>query len=186
MLPEELAVCAGRLRPGQSSPHQWPLRLPSNRVPVLAIAAQIPSHEIGSGYFQETQPGASVQRLQLLLAELVSQAEQMPRVLGIAMRTALTKRGVAVVVIPGDVALRECSAAALSLGIQDSDPVLRPSDNELKRAAEILNRARKVTILGGAGCEGAHAGPYCSGREVEGADRSRAARQRVYRIRQSS
>jgi pyruvate dehydrogenase (quinone) len=80
----------------------------------------------------------------------------MPRVLGIAMRTAITKRGVAVVVIPGDLALRECPAPALSLGIKDSASVLRPSDNELQQAAEILNNARKITILGGAGCEGAH------------------------------
>src|SRR5208282_5953605 len=83
-------------------------------------------------------------------------AEQMPRVLGIAMRAAITKRGVAVVIIPGDLALRECDSPALSLGIEDSAPVIRPSDNELRRAAEILNKARKVTILGGAGCEGAH------------------------------
>src|ERR1700691_343786 len=73
------------------------------------------------------------------------------------MRTAITRRGVAVIVIPGDVALRECSAPALSLGIKDSAPVIRPSENELRKAAEILNSARKVTILGGAGCEGAHA-----------------------------
>jgi pyruvate dehydrogenase (quinone) len=55
------------------------------------------------------------------------------------------------------VALRECAAPALSLGIQDSAPVIRPSDNALHKAAEMLDNARKVTILGGAGCEGAHA-----------------------------
>jgi pyruvate dehydrogenase (quinone) len=81
----------------------------------------------------------------------------MPRVLGIAMRTAIARHGVAVVVIPGDVALRPCSAPALSLGIQDCSPTLRPSDNELAKAAEMLNGARKVAILGGAGCAGAHA-----------------------------
>ena len=64
----------------------------------------------------------------------------MPRVLGIAMRTALTKRGVAVIVIPGDVALRECSAPALSLGIENSASLLFPSEDELRNAAEILNQ----------------------------------------------
>ena len=72
------------------------------------------------------------------------------------MRTALSKRGVAVVVLPGDFALRECDAPALSLGIQDSAPVMRPSDGELQTAAEILNHASKTTILGGAGREGVH------------------------------
>ena len=91
------------------------------------------------------------------------------RVLGIAMRTALTKRGVAVIVIPGDVALRECSANALSLGMEDSASVIFPSENELRKAAEILNNAQKVTILGGAGCDRAHAEAYCGGRAVEGA-----------------
>jgi pyruvate dehydrogenase (quinone) len=55
------------------------------------------------------------------------------------------------------VGLRDCSAPALSLGIEKSASRLLPSDNDLRTAAEILNNARKVTILGGAGCKGAHA-----------------------------
>lgn len=151
-----LAVCAGSCGPGNLHLINGLFDCHRNRVPVLAIAAQIPSHEIGSGYFQETHPEHLFKDCSYY-CELVSQAEQMPRVLGIAMRTAITRRGVAVVVIPGDVALRECSAPALSLGIEDSASVLFPSDNEIRKAAEILNRARKVTILGGVGCEGAHA-----------------------------
>jgi len=86
---------------------------------VLAIAAQIPSAEIGRGYFLETHPEHLFKDCGYY-CELVSQPEQMPRILGIAMRTALGKRGVAVVVIPVDVALQECTGPALSLGIQDS------------------------------------------------------------------
>jgi pyruvate dehydrogenase (quinone) len=152
----EIAVCAGSCGPGNLHLINGLFDSHRNRVPVLAIAAQIPSKEIGSGYFQETHPEHLFKDCSYY-CELVSQADQMPRVLGIAMRTALTMRGVAVVVIPGDVALRDCSAPALSLGIRDSAPVMRPSDNEIRKAAEILNNARKVTILGGAGCEGAHA-----------------------------
>jgi pyruvate dehydrogenase (quinone) len=152
----QIAVCAGSCGPGNLHLINGLFDCHRNRVPVLAIAAQIPSHEIGSGYFQETHPEHLFKDCSYY-CELVSQPEQMPRVLGIALRTALTKRGVAVVVIPGDVALRECSASALSLGIEDSASFLFPSDNELRNAAEILNKARKVTILGGAGCEGAHA-----------------------------
>jgi len=152
----EIAVCAGSCGPGNLHLINGLFDCHRNRVPVLAIAAQIPSHEIGSGYFQETHPEHLFKDCSYY-CELVSQPEQMPRVLGIAMRTALTRRGVAVVVIPGDVALRECSAPALSLGIENSASLLFPSDDELRNAAEILNHARKVTILGGAGCEGAHA-----------------------------
>ncbi len=151
----ELAVCAGSCGPGNLHLINGLFDCHRSRVPVLAIAAQIPSQEIGSGYFQETHPEHLFKDCSHY-CELVSQPEQMPRVLGIAMRTALTKRGVAVIVIPGDVALRETSASALTLGIEDSASSLLPSDHELRRAADILNSARKVTILGGAGCAGAH------------------------------
>jgi pyruvate dehydrogenase (quinone) len=152
----EIAVCAGSCGPGNLHLINGLFDCHRNRVPVLAIAAQIPSHEIGSGYFQETHPEHLFKDCSHY-CELVSQPEQMPRVLGIAMRTAIAERGVAVVVIPGDVALRECSAPALSLGIANSASFHFPSDKEVRSAAEILNRARKVAILGGAGCEGAHA-----------------------------
>src|ERR1700722_4589359 len=152
----EIAVCAGSCGPGNLHLINGLFECHRSRVPVLAIAAQIPSHELGSGYFQETHPEHLFKDCSDY-CELVSQPDQMPRVLGIALRTALTKRGVAVIVIPGDVALRECSADALSLGIEDSASVIFPSDNELRKAAEILNNAQKVTILGGAGCAGAHA-----------------------------
>ena len=151
----QLAVCAGSCGPGNLHLINGLFDCHRNRVPVLAIAAQIPSQEIGSGYFQETHPEHLFKDCSHY-CELVSQAEQMPRVLGIAMRTALLKRGVAVIVIPGDVALRECSAAPLALGVLDCSPVLRPSERELQNAADMLNSAQKVTILGGAGCEGAH------------------------------
>jgi pyruvate dehydrogenase (quinone) len=151
----ELAVCAGSCGPGNLHLINGLFDCHRNRVPILAIAAQIPSHEIGSGYFQETHPEHLFKDCSHY-CELISQPEQMPRVLGIAMRTAIAERGVAVIVIPGDVALRECSAPALSLGIANSASFLFPSNDELRSAADILNNARKVAILGGAGCEGAH------------------------------
>ena len=125
-----LAVCAGSCGPGNLHLINGLYDCHRSRVPVLAIAAQIPSHEIGSGYFQETRPEHLFAQCSHY-CEWVSQPDQMPRVLGIAMRTALTKRGVAVVVIPGDVALRECAAPVPALGLQDAAPVMRPSDSAL-------------------------------------------------------
>src|SRR5246500_2815876 len=102
----KLAGCAGSCGPGNKHLINGLYDCQRSRVPVLAIAAQVPSAEIGSGYFQETNPeqifaGCSH------YCELISQPEQMPRVLEIAIQTAIAKRGVAVVVIPGDVALRD-------------------------------------------------------------------------------
>src|SRR5271170_2297602 len=154
-LTNEIAVCAGSCGPGNLHLINGLFDCHRSRVPVLAIAAQIPSHEIGSGYFQETHPENLFKDCSYY-CEVVSQPEQMPRILAIAMRTAIARRGVAVVVIPGDVALRECPAPAIPLGILESASTVQPSVNELQKAAAILNGARKVTILGGAGCEGAH------------------------------
>jgi pyruvate dehydrogenase (quinone) len=127
-----------------------------NRVPVLAIAAQIPSHEIGSGYFQETRPEHLFAQCSHY-CELVSQPEQMPRVLEIAIQSALARRGVSVVALPGDVALRDAVEKGPRLHFPEPKPTVRPSEEEFKILAEILNRSKKITILGGAGCAGAHA-----------------------------
>src|SRR5207244_7870010 len=97
-----LAVCAGSCGPGNMHLVNGLYDCQRSRVPVLAIAAQIPSNEIGSGYFQETDPEQLFAKCSYY-CELVSHPEQMPRVLEIAMQTAIAKRGVAVVTIPGDV-----------------------------------------------------------------------------------
>jgi pyruvate dehydrogenase (quinone) len=151
----EIAVCAGSCGPGNLHLINGLYDCHRSRVPVLAIAAQVPSQEMGSGYFQETHPQHLFKDCSHY-CEMISQADQMPRVLGIAMRTAIAQRGVAVVVIPGDVLQRECPAPPLALGIHESASVVCPSAKELEQAAELLNSARKITILGGAGCEGAH------------------------------
>jgi pyruvate dehydrogenase (quinone) len=150
-----IAVCAGSCGPGNLHLINGLYDCHRNRVPVLAIAAQIPSAELGSGYFQETHPEHLFKDCSHY-CELVSQPEQMPRVLGIAMRTAIAKRGVAVVIIPGDIALRKCTASALALGLDLCASTIVPPLDGLKNAAKILNDASKVAILGGAGCEGAH------------------------------
>lgn len=152
----QIAVCAGSCGPGNLHLINGLYDCHRTRVPVLAIAAQIPSGEIGSGYFQETHPEHLFKDCSYY-CELVSQTEQIPRVLGIAMRTAIAKRGVAVVIIPGDVALRKTSSAALSLGLESSVSLILPPADTIAKAAGILNNAKKVAILGGAGCEGSHA-----------------------------
>src|SRR6202043_2711385 len=102
----ELAVCAASCGPGNLHLINGLFDGNRSRVPVLAIAAHIPTEEIGGGYFQETHP-AELFRECSVYCELVSVPEQLPRVLEIAMRTAVERRGVAVVVIPGEVFLSE-------------------------------------------------------------------------------
>ena len=96
----QLAVCAGSCGPGNLHLINGLFDCHRNHVPVLAIAEHIPSSEIGSGYFQETHPQELFRECSHY-CELVSNPEQLPRVLEIAMRKAILNRGVSVVVLPG-------------------------------------------------------------------------------------
>jgi pyruvate dehydrogenase (quinone) len=150
-----LTVCAGSCGPGNLHLINGLYDCQRSRVPVLAIAAQIPSAELGTGYFQETHPEMLYKELSVF-CELVSDPENVPRILGIAMRAAVARRGVAVVVIPGDVFLGACSVPGHVVSITAPQAVMQPCAADLRAAAGILNDASKVTILAGAGCEGAH------------------------------
>jgi len=150
-----LAVCAGSCGPGNLHLINGLYDCHRSRVPVLAIAAQIPSNEIGSGYFQETHPEHVFAQCSHY-CELVSHPSQMPRVLEIAMQTALSRRGVAVVALPGDIAMQEAVERGPRLHFSELKPTVCPSDDELNLLAKVLNGSKKVTILGGAGCAGAH------------------------------
>ncbi|MBV9113211.1 MAG: ubiquinone-dependent pyruvate dehydrogenase [Hyphomicrobiales bacterium] len=153
----ELAVCAGSCGPGNLHLINGLFDAQRSRVPVLAIAAQIPSAEIGSGYFQETHPQDTFKECSHF-CELISSANQMPRTLEMAIHAATSKRGVAVVVIPGDVALQSASAALLpkAPGLLPAEPAAAPADAALDRLADLLNGDARVTILCGSGCQGAH------------------------------
>ena len=150
----ELAVCAGSCGPGNMHLVNGLFDCYRSRVPVLAIAAHIPSNEIGGHYFQETHPEQLFAECAHYV-ETISNPEQMPRVLDKAIRIAIAERGVAVVVIPGDVALKMTSATAAKW-LAPQPPVVRPSDAELDALAELLNDGEKITLMCGAGCAGAH------------------------------
>ncbi|HME64556.1 MAG TPA: thiamine pyrophosphate-binding protein, partial [Streptosporangiaceae bacterium] len=151
----ELAVCAASCGPGNL--HLINGLFDANRsgVPVLAIAAHIPAEEIGGEYFQETHPQELFRECSVY-CELISTQEQLPRILQVAMRTALARGGVAVVVVPGGTFLDDARGAGEPVPIRATSSVVRPSDAELVDAASALNAASAVTILAGAGCAGAH------------------------------
>jgi len=125
-----LAVCAGSCGPGNLHLINGLYDCHRSRVPVLAIAAQIPSYEIGSEYFQETHPEHLFAQCSHY-CELVSHPEQMPRVLEIAMQTAVSRRGVAVIALPGDVSFRDAVEQQPRLHFPEPEPGLCPSDSEI-------------------------------------------------------
>jgi len=151
----QLAVCAGSCGPGNLHLINGLFDAHRNMAPVLAIAAHIPSAEIGTGYFQETHP-AELFRECSHYCELVSHPRQFPRVLQTAMQHAVSRRGVAVIVLPGDVAAMELSSGAVGQGPFVAVPVVRPANDDLARLAKLLNAARTVTLFCGTGCARAH------------------------------
>ena len=151
----KLAVCAGSCGPGNLHLINGLFDCHRNHVPVLAIAAQIPSSEVGLGYFQETHPQELFRECSHF-CELVSNPAQMPEILHRAIRTAIGRQGVSVLVIPGDVA----SLAAPDARNPDwptlAAPRLVPAETDLDRLTALLTGELKVTILAGSGCAGAH------------------------------
>ncbi len=150
----KLAVCAASCGPGNLHLINGLYDAHRSHVPVVAIAAHIPSKEMGGFYFQETHPQELFQECSVY-CELIASPAQLPYVLDIAIRTAVEKRDVAVLVIPGDVLLNEIDRPAEVATIRPTLSVIRPSDAELDVAADALNSARRVTILAGSGCAGA-------------------------------
>src|SRR5580704_19790605 len=152
-----LAVCAGSCGPGNLHLINGLFDAHRSRVPVLAIAAQIPSEEIGGGYFQETHPQTLFKECSHY-CELVSSPNQMPRTLEVAIREAVGKRGVSVITIPGDVALLPADDAPVAkpASLLPAAPRVGPAERELKQLAALLNDGSRVTVFCGSGCEGAH------------------------------
>lgn len=123
---------------------------------MLAIAAHIPSNEIGGDYFQQTNPEHLFKECSHF-CEVVTKPEQMPRMVTMALQHSISRKGVSVLVLPGDVALLADNESVPEQVIHITQPVVRPSDEELKRLSEYLNSGKRITLLCGAGCEGAHA-----------------------------
>jgi pyruvate dehydrogenase (quinone) len=152
----QLAVCAGSCGPGNLHLINGLFDAHRTRTPVLAIAAQIPSGEIGGGYFQETHP-QNLFRECSHYCELVSDVAQLPYVFENAIRAAVGQRGVAVLVIPGDVAMRKAPPRSVSLteGLLPQAPMVRPQEEQVAALASLLNEGRRITLFCGRGCAGA-------------------------------
>jgi pyruvate dehydrogenase (quinone) len=150
-----LAVCAGSCGPGNLHLINGLFDAHRSAAPVLAIAAHIPSSEIGTDYFQETHPDQLFRECSHY-CELISNPRQMPRVLHSAMQHAVSKRGVSVIVLSGDVAATAAPADTTVNDLATATPLVRPADGDLARLAELLNKAPKVALFCGIGCAGAH------------------------------
>jgi pyruvate dehydrogenase (quinone) len=149
------AACAGTSGPGHVHLINGLYDAHRSMAPVIALAAHIPSSEIGTAYFQETHPDRLFAECSHY-SELISNPEQMPRVLQTAIQHAVGRSGVAVVSLPGDVAARDAPERAAELTLVTRRPAIRPADQELATLARMINDATRVTLFCGIGTAGAH------------------------------
>src|ERR1700710_1247328 len=150
-----LAVCAGSCGPGHLHLINGLYDSHRSRVPVLAIVSHIPSSEIGLSYFQETHP-TELFRECSHFCEMVTNPAQMPELLHRAMRTAIGMRGVAVLVVPGDVSLLEVPKGTPTTFTSPARARLVPDTGEVAKLAALLTGSKTITMLCGSGCAGAH------------------------------
>jgi pyruvate dehydrogenase (quinone) len=150
----QLAVCAGSCGPGNLHLINGLYDAHRSGAPALAIASHIPTAEIGSSYFQETHPD----RLFVECShyrELISTAEQSPKVVNAAMRHAVALGGVSVVTLPGDVAELPAAGTAPQF-VLPGRPSVVPADADVRALADAINKAKTVAIFAGVGVAGAH------------------------------
>lgn len=150
----KLAVCAGSCGPGNLHLINGLYDAQRSAAPVLAIASHIPSVQIGQMYFQETHPDRLFNECSVY-NEMISSAEQAPRVVNAAIRHAVELSGVSVISLPGDVSDLKATSPSPKY-VPSRHPVLSPNEEDVRQLADVLNRAKKVAIFAGAGVEGAH------------------------------
>src|SRR5882757_1027504 len=149
-----LTACAGSCGPGSLHFINGLYEANRNRAPVILIATQIVRQDIGFQSVQEVDFSA-VYKGCSVYCEMILTPDQALRKTVAACQAALTKRGVAVLVVPADIA----NAAALDeppYAVHARRPLVRPSDADLDEIAAVLNKSEAITIYAGAGCAGAH------------------------------
>jgi pyruvate dehydrogenase (quinone) len=150
-----LAACAGSCGPGNLHLINGLYDAHRSMAPVLALASHIPSSEIGTGYFQETHPDQLFRECSHY-SELISNAQQMPRVLQTAVQHAVGRGGVSVISLPGDIAAQEAPQRSIEHALVTRRPTVRPGDAEVAALARLVNGANKVTLFCGSGTAGSH------------------------------
>ncbi|HEY2254258.1 MAG TPA: thiamine pyrophosphate-dependent enzyme, partial [Variovorax sp.] len=156
LLTGHLTACAGSCGPGSLHFINGIFEANRNRAPVLLIASQVVTSELGIDFPQEVDFKAVYASCSVFCEMLVNPSEAR-RMTTRAAQAALTRGGVAVLIVPADVSASEIDPGP-AYAVHTPSPVIRPSDAELQRMAQVINESGKVAIYAGAGCRGAHAG----------------------------
>jgi pyruvate dehydrogenase (quinone) len=154
MLTGNLTACAGSCGPGSLHFINGLFESHRNRAPVVLIASQITRDELGFDFPQEVDY-TPIYRTCSVFCEEIRTPAQTRRKTAMAAQAALSKRGVAVLILPVDVSKAEAPDEP-GFAVHVSQPVVRPSDIDLQRVATVLNDSARVAIYAGSGCHDAH------------------------------
>lgn len=152
---EGLAVCAGSCGPGHVHLINGVYNAHKSHVPMLVIASTMNTYEFGTDYFQETNTIKLFDDCSYY-NQVIATPKQAPRMLQNAIQNAISKKGVAVIGLPGDVSEMKAEDNVTSNQVFFTNPVIRPNDYELKVLADLVNESKKITLFCGIGAERAH------------------------------
>lgn len=147
--------CAGSSGPGHVHLVNGLYDAHRSGAPVIAIASTIVTGEFGTEYFQETDTIKLFNDCSYY-NEIATTSHQIPRMLQSAIQTAITRKGVAVVGLPGDLAKEPAVKVESSVHNYPVTPVVCPAERDLARLADLLNSHERITLFCGIGCTGAH------------------------------
>jgi pyruvate dehydrogenase (quinone) len=150
-----IACCAGSSGPGHVHLINGLYDAHRSGAPVIAIASTVASFEFGTEYFQETNTIKLFDDCSYY-NQVATTPKQLPRMLQSAIQTALHRKGVAVLGLPGD--LTKMDAAEIETSTQNYNPIplIRPNDEDLQKLAALINQHKKITIFCGIGAGDAH------------------------------
>lgn len=155
MMSGHLTACAGSCGPGSLHFINGLFESHRNRSPVVLIASQLATDQAGYIDFPQYVDFKSIYKQCSVFCEEITDANQTQHIMTLACQSAISKRGVAVVIMPVNMS-RQQVKSGLAYQLQLAQPVCTPSQQELNRIKELLNQHSKVTIYAGIGCEHAH------------------------------
>lgn len=150
----ELTVCAGSTGPGSLHFINGIFESHRNGAPVVLIASQIDRVQEGFDFPQSVDQRKIYEQCSVFCEHIVH-PDQARRITAMAEQAALTKRGVAVIVVNGDTT-KQTTADTLAWRVSRPNPIIRPADDELAQVAALIAAATNITIYGGYGCRDAH------------------------------
>lgn len=156
----KLGVAVGSGGPGATHLINGLYDAAMDNIPVLAILGSKPVRELNMDSFQELNQNPMYDNI-AVYNRRVATAEQLPHLVDDAIRTAIAKRGVAVLEVPADFGFTEIDADSLystplySSGVTYKEYKSAPVDeSDISAAVDILNQAKRPVIYAGIGTMG--------------------------------